>query len=267
MTRQQSFTAEAWFATTDIRGAIDGHPFLRELKAGTLAPATFAGYLAQDAHYLIGYAKALSLCAAQASTPEHIAFWASNARDAIVVERSLHEVRVGGLPAVEPSPTCRAYLSFLLATAGEGAYPVLAAALLPCFWIYQDVGRRLKDSVELTGTPTRIGSRPTRILISPPPPSRSRTIVDGLAERGVQIDVRARMHVTRSRPQHATSGCSGTRPGAARPGRSSRRQTATPPAQPPRTRRWTPTARGDRACADPYRVASRCRTSRRSIPG
>ncbi len=192
MTRQQSFTAEAWFATSDIRGAIDDHPFLRELKAGTLAPATFDGYLAQDAHYLIGYAKALSLCAAQASTPEHIAFWSSNARDAIVVERSLHEVRVGGLPAVEPSPSCRAYLSFLLATAGEGSYPVLAAALLPCFWIYEDVGRRLKDSVELTGHTYADWISTYGDPDFAATTEQVRIIVDGLAAQTAD-DVRARM--------------------------------------------------------------------------
>ncbi len=153
MTQPQSFTERAWTATSDIRAAIDAHPFLRELEDGTLAETTFTAYLTQDAHYLIGYAKALALCAAQALTPDDIAFWAAGARDAVVVERSLHEVRVGGLPAAEPSPTCRAYLSFLLATAGDGSYPVLAAALLPCFWIYEDVGRRLRDSVELAGHP------------------------------------------------------------------------------------------------------------------
>ena len=33
-------------------------------------------------------------------------------------------------------------------------YPALAAGILPCFWIYEDVGRRLKDRVgDLTGHP------------------------------------------------------------------------------------------------------------------
>lgn len=149
----KSFTETAWSRTTDIRDAIDRHPFLDGLRDGTLESSLFVGYLAQDAHYLLGYARALASCAVQATETDDISFWSSAARDAIVVERTLHEGRVLDLDAVVPSPTCAAYVSFLLSTAARGAYPVLAASLLPCFWIYDDVGRRLKDSIDLTGHP------------------------------------------------------------------------------------------------------------------
>jgi thiaminase/transcriptional activator TenA len=39
----------------------------------------------------------------------------------------------------EPSPDCLAYTSFLLATAHQQPWPLLVAAILPCFWIYWDV--------------------------------------------------------------------------------------------------------------------------------
>ncbi|MEM7054193.1 MAG: TenA family protein, partial [Pseudomonadota bacterium] len=38
------------------------------------------------------------------------------------------------------SPACLAYTQFLLATAALEEYPVMVAALLPCFWIYREVG-------------------------------------------------------------------------------------------------------------------------------
>src|SRR6185503_13256524 len=41
--------------------------------------------------------------------------------------------------AAEPAPDCMAYTSYLLATAHQQPWPVLVAALLPCFWIYWDV--------------------------------------------------------------------------------------------------------------------------------
>ena len=145
------FSEQAWTAATDIRSAIDGHPFLRGLRSGTLPEAAFVTYLAQDAHYLVGYARALALCAAQATVADDIAFWASSAHETIVVERALHQAHVADLVAVEPSPTCTAYVSYLLATASDGSYPVLAAALLPCFWLYSDVGARMLDGVALDG--------------------------------------------------------------------------------------------------------------------
>ena len=39
------------------------------------------------------------------------------------------------------SPACHHYVSYLLATAYAEPYEVLLGALLPCFWIYAEVGR------------------------------------------------------------------------------------------------------------------------------
>ena len=153
MTTGSCFTAVAWAAIADIVRAIDEHPFLQGLQAGTLERPVFVRYLAQDSRYLIGYARALASCAAQASDPDDISFWAQSANDAVVVERSLHASFVPQHDRSEPSPTCRAYLSFLFATAAQGSYSALVAALLPCFWIYEDVGRRLQKGTELAGHP------------------------------------------------------------------------------------------------------------------
>ena len=43
----------------------------------------------------------------------------------------------------EPSPDCLGYTSFLLATAYHEPWEVLLAALLPCFWLYWDVGKAI----------------------------------------------------------------------------------------------------------------------------
>lgn len=125
-------------------------PFNRELAAGSLAPERFQFYLVQDSRYLIGFARALAVAAARAGTGGDVAFFAGAAQEAVVVERELHEsyfARFGmseaDQAAVETSPTCLAYTSFLLATAQTAGYPELIAALLPCFWIYQEVGTEI----------------------------------------------------------------------------------------------------------------------------
>ncbi len=193
MTDSSLFTDEAWAATAEIRAAIDQHPFLGSLRSGSLPRTTFLEYLTQDSHYLIGYARALASCAAQAVEGDEIAFWASSARDAVVVERALHANFVPDAGATDPSPTCAAYLSFLFAVSGQGSYPVLAAALLPCFWIYQDVGRRLTAEVQVTGHPyaewIATYGDPEFALAT----SRAKSIVDGLAEAG-SVGLRRRMH-------------------------------------------------------------------------
>ncbi len=150
-----TFSTGLWQRIEPIRAAIDALPFLTSLEDGTLDRERFRYYMGQDARYLFSYGKALAAAAAQADTSEDVLFWATAARTTFVVERELHAAHVDELDGVEASPTCLGYTTYLQALAGDGSYPVLAAGILPCFWIYQDVGdnvlRRLGD--KLTGHP------------------------------------------------------------------------------------------------------------------
>ena len=74
--------------------------------------------------------------------------FAKAAEGAIVVERALHgsffeQYRI--TPAIFAqtplSPACHHYVSYLIATAYAEPYEVVLGALLPCFWIYAEVGR------------------------------------------------------------------------------------------------------------------------------
>lgn len=141
------FTQAAWAATADLRAAIHALPFVRELADGTLEPARFRHYIVQDALYLAAYARVLAAASVRASDQESQKFFAGAAQTAIEVERALHGgfmarlgVDASEAAAAEPSPTCLAYTSFLLATAQAGSQAELLAAILPCFWIYLDVG-------------------------------------------------------------------------------------------------------------------------------
>ncbi|WP_231569504.1 TenA family protein [Prescottella defluvii] len=143
------FTDHLWERTAVLRGAIDDMEFLRRLGDGTLPLDVFRTYVEQDALYLAEYAKALALLAAKSPDPQTAAFWATSASSAAVVETELHESLLAGgaLPegagAPEHSQACLGYVSYLTATAATESYAVAAAAVLPCFWIYGEVGRRL----------------------------------------------------------------------------------------------------------------------------
>lgn len=135
--------ADWWQRTADIRGRIDGLAFIRRLKDGSLGTGDFEDYLGQDSLYLRTYARALSRAAELAPDTAEQRFWAASASGCLEEELSLHRGRLADqLP--EPSRATTAYLNHLLGQAND--YPVLAAALLPCFWIYQDVGARLAAS-------------------------------------------------------------------------------------------------------------------------
>ena len=142
------FSRTAWERNAPVYDVIRRMPFNAELAAGTLSEARFKHYITQDAHYLIGFGRALTLAAAKAPNPDRIVQFAKSAEGAIVVERALHGsffARYGITAEIfndtPLSPACHHYVSFLIATAHAEPYEVLLGALLPCFWIYAEVGR------------------------------------------------------------------------------------------------------------------------------
>jgi thiaminase (transcriptional activator TenA) len=145
-----SFTDSMWREIAPIYGTILEQPFNRRLAAGTLSRERFVFYMIQDAHYLAAFSRALATTAAKAPSPDAQIKFAKSAHDAIVVERALHEgffaefgVSPSDFAATRPSPTCRAYADFLVATSFLQGFPVAVAALLPCFQIYYEVGKHL----------------------------------------------------------------------------------------------------------------------------
>ena len=63
-----SWTQQLWQAVEPTYQAILDHPFLHGLTDGSLTPDRFAYYVAQDAHYLRDYARALAVVGAKAPT-------------------------------------------------------------------------------------------------------------------------------------------------------------------------------------------------------
>src|ERR1700744_3781676 len=144
------FSDRIWPRTTPLRDAIHALPFNRELAAGTLARETFQFYIVQDALYLDQYARALAIAGARGPDSATLRAFGHYAIEAIAVEQALHEryLREFGVDPetvamAEPSPDCLGYTSFLMATAYHEPWEVLVAALLPCFWLYWEVGKTI----------------------------------------------------------------------------------------------------------------------------
>jgi thiaminase/transcriptional activator TenA len=144
------FSACAWQNNRPLYEHILTMPFNAELAAGTLREDRFRHYIIQDAHYLEGFARALALAAAKADNSDHIVQFAEAAKTAIIVERALHAdyfakfgVTTADFAAARPTPVCDHYVSYLLRAAALEPYPVVLAALLPCFWIYLEVGKNI----------------------------------------------------------------------------------------------------------------------------
>jgi thiaminase (transcriptional activator TenA) len=157
-----SFTSELWTAMTPIYDAILRHPFVRGLTDGSLPRDCFRFYAVQDALYLREFARGLSLAAAHAPDDDWIVMFNEHAAGALRVERALHEgfFKEFGLTPAEVAatplaPTNLAYTSYLLAVAHGGPFHEALAALLPCYWIYWEVGKQL----ERAGSPDPLFAR------------------------------------------------------------------------------------------------------------
>ena len=145
------FTDELWQSIEPIYEQIVAHPFVTGLTDGTLGDAEFRYYAIQDAIYLQDFARSIAATAAKAPRDDWAETLAEHARFMLVGERALHEGFFAGwgmtpadVYATPPSPTCLAYTSYLVRVAWSGTFEESLAALLPCYWIYWEIGKRLE---------------------------------------------------------------------------------------------------------------------------
>jgi thiaminase/transcriptional activator TenA len=145
-----AFSAAVWQANLPLFEQTLALPFNQELAQGSLSAERFRHYMIQDAHYLVAYGRALAVAAAKADNADGVVQFAEAAKVAVVVERSLHDgfmkqfgITPAQFAATPLTPACHHYTSSLVATAWSAPYPVVLASLLPCFWIYAEVGKAI----------------------------------------------------------------------------------------------------------------------------
>ena len=148
-----SFTKELWAAMEPIHTEILAHPFVRGLTDGSLSREAFRFYVVQDALYLREFARALSVAAARAPADDWIIMFNEHAANALRVERALHEgffkdfgLTPAAVAATPLAPVNQAYTSYLIAVAYGAPFHENVAALLPCYWIYWEVGKALEQA-------------------------------------------------------------------------------------------------------------------------
>jgi len=145
-----SFSDELWDGITGTFDAILAHPFLAGMTDGSLAADAFTFYVVQDALFLRRYAQALAEVATRAPDAAQTEMFARHAAGIVAVEMSLHDTLLadldidpGAVDATEEAPTTLAYCSYLLAATRGGTYAEGVGTVLPCYWIYAEVGKYL----------------------------------------------------------------------------------------------------------------------------
>lgn len=152
--RLGAFAALLWKEAAVELEAIHRLDFIRGLESGELPESEFSYYLAQDALYLNGYSRVLARAGALAPTEEEQLFWARGSQQCLEVESELHRNWLSGREAVTQSgPVTKSYVDHLVASSATGSYGVLLAAILPCYWLYAEVGQQLHANFLRAGSP------------------------------------------------------------------------------------------------------------------
>src|SRR3989338_866019 len=139
-----------WAFSKEVVDAIKQHPFNQELVQGTLSPDKFAFYIEQDSIYLGQYARCLAMIASKAPN-RYIEPFLRFSHQALIAEQELvhfHFKKVLDIKETNKlSPATLSYTSYLLCVSANDPIEVAIAAVLPCFWIYYDIGVTFKDVV------------------------------------------------------------------------------------------------------------------------
>jgi thiaminase/transcriptional activator TenA len=147
-----SMTDELRDRCLPVWSSLHEHPFLQELAAGTLPPASFRFYVEQNLMYLPEYARAIAIGAARARELSELRSLTAALDNIVRIEIPENEARLsdiialgaqdrGGALAMAPANV--AYTGFLTAAAFAGGPLDVMTAILPCAWSYGEIAAAL----------------------------------------------------------------------------------------------------------------------------
>jgi thiaminase (transcriptional activator TenA) len=124
------------------------HSYNQELQAGTLSRQLFKSYLEQDALYLRELANSLKLLVPRLDDKNHQAIITKLFEETIHYEKTMLSDYLGDplllfAPPVPESPVISDYTKYLLHAAEHEPVEVAVASILPCFWIYSELGQQM----------------------------------------------------------------------------------------------------------------------------
>jgi thiaminase/transcriptional activator TenA len=149
VTRQRApgtLTHTLWVSAADVFAQIIEHPFIQGLVDGQLDRRCFAQFLQEDRHYIRAFSRSLNLLAVKSPRPHWSRMFTGHAAEAIAAEEELQGQLLQELGSVvgegtrSGTPTTFAYAAHLIASCYDGSFLEGLATILPCYWIYAEVG-------------------------------------------------------------------------------------------------------------------------------
>ncbi|EEI20533.1 thiaminase II [Lentilactobacillus hilgardii] len=126
------------------------HPFIKQLTSGDLPLSTFRYYLLQDRYYLSEFGKLHDKIADQLTDKTAIQFLRDGAeglkngeiavRKGFFTQLNISKEEIALTPI---APTAYNYVNHMYAALYQGTPQRAIAALLPCYWLYNEIGQSL----------------------------------------------------------------------------------------------------------------------------
>ncbi len=136
----------AFAEVADIMHSIEHYEFIQQMLDGSLPKEQFVRYLQQDKIYLKEYARDLYAVADMIGDKEESDFFRAMAKEGMESENAMQAMlseRFGIVGEPFPVPTTLRYTRFLRHYTDTLDLPIVLSAVLPCYWVYNEVGKYL----------------------------------------------------------------------------------------------------------------------------
>lgn len=142
-----------WQQHLPIYQATQRLPFIQELISGKLDPARFHFYIEQDALYLQSFTKLLQIMADRIEEPLFKSYFHGFILENMTQEQALHDQYLQKpLTEIRPTETCQAFIHYN-AELETLPIPLALAGMLPCFIVYQQLGKFIFEQHSRQGNP------------------------------------------------------------------------------------------------------------------
>ena len=146
-----NLSEKAWKISFNTIQAIKEHPFNQELMQGILKRDKFAYYIEQDSLYLQDFARCLAIIASKIELKYVRTFLSYSEQVFITEQEVVHKFYRKHFNFKETgliTPATLSYTNFLLSNCLQESSEISVAAILPCFWVYREVGNYIAKKTE-----------------------------------------------------------------------------------------------------------------------
>ena len=151
----QKLSQKLWQQIKPIYQKIVDHPFNQEMMNGTLHQKKFQYYIAQDITYLNDFTKALSIIASKIDS-QYVGTFMRYVENVVAAEKEIvrgflcdNESQNNHGGETKKTLANIGYTSYIIRTCIEENAAVGVATILPCFWIYSELGKQMLPCLKL----------------------------------------------------------------------------------------------------------------------